>query len=99
MRSAVTVVAPALVTEPCTACAKRAAISDDEIPLKPAQRRLLVLRRFVFGVEPDEQKSVLEREIRELAGGVLGHPKGSALDRTAEAGVRVRLTGHERMFS
>jgi hypothetical protein len=35
----------------------------------------------------DELESVLERQVRELAGSVLGHPEGSALDRSAEADV------------
>jgi len=42
---------------------------------------------------------VLERQIRELAGGVLGQPQRPALDRTAEADVRVWLRGHEHMFA
>jgi len=42
---------------------------------------------------------VLKRKIRQLAGRVLGHPQRPALDRTAEAGLGVRLGGQERMFS
>lgn len=47
----------------------------------------------------DEPECVLEREIRKLAGRVLGYPERSTLDRSAEAGVGVSLRGHERMFS
>ena len=47
----------------------------------------------------DELQRVLERQVRELAGGVLGQPQSSALDRSAEPDVRVGLGGQERMFS
>jgi hypothetical protein len=48
----------------------------------------------------DELQRVLERQVRELAGGVLGQPEGSALDSAAEADVSMRLCGHyEHMFS
>jgi hypothetical protein len=46
-----------------------------------------------------EPQRVLERQVRELAGRVLGEPKRSALDRSAEANMRVRLGGQERMFA
>ena len=46
-----------------------------------------------------ELERVLERKVRELAGGVLSEPQGSALDRSAEADVSVRLRGQERMFA
>jgi hypothetical protein len=46
-----------------------------------------------------ELQRVLERQVRKLAGGVLGQPESSALDCSAEPNVRVRLRGHERMFS
>ena len=45
-----------------------------------------------------ELQCALERQVRELAGGVLGKPECPALDRPAEADVRVRLGGRERMF-
>ena len=70
-----------------------------EIPLEPAQRRPLVLRRPARGVEVDELQCVFEREVRELASGVLCQPQCAALDRSAEASVRVGLRVHERMFS
>jgi hypothetical protein len=47
----------------------------------------------------DELQNILEREIRQLASRVLGQPESAALDRSAEADVRVGLGGHERMFS
>lgn len=47
----------------------------------------------------DELQRVLEREVRQLASGVLGHPQRPALDRPTEADVSVGLRGHERMFS
>jgi hypothetical protein len=50
-------------------------------------------------VEVDEPERILEREIRQLAGGVLGHPERTALDRSAEANLTVRLRSQERMFS
>jgi hypothetical protein len=46
----------------------------------------------------DELQEIFERNVRQLAGGVLGHPQGTSLDRPAEADVRVRLGSHERMF-
>lgn len=45
-------------------------------------------------VEMHELQRVFERQVRELAGGVLGKPERSALDRPAEADVSVRLRGH-----
>ena len=47
----------------------------------------------------DELQRVLERQVRELASGVLGQPQCSALDRSAEADVSVGLGGQERMFA
>ena len=38
----------------------------------------------------DELERVLERQIRELAGSVLGKPECSALDSATEADVRAR---------
>jgi hypothetical protein len=63
-----------------------------QVPLKPAHRRLLVLRRSALRVELHELQGILERQVRQLAGCVLREPECSALDRTAEAdlGVRVR---------
>ena len=43
-----------------------------------------------------ELQRLLQRQVRQLASGVLGHPESSALDRTAEAGVSVRLRCHKR---
>ena len=47
----------------------------------------------------DELQRILERQVRELASGVLGQPQCSAFDRSAEADVSVRLCGQERMFT
>jgi len=47
----------------------------------------------------DQLEQVLERQVRELAGGVLGEPQRPPLDRSAEADVGVGLSGQERMFS
>jgi hypothetical protein len=38
-----------------------------------------------LGIEMDELESVLDEEVRQLAGGVLGHPQCPALDRPTEA--------------
>ena len=38
----------------------------------------------------NELQCVLERQVRQLACGVLGHPQRSALDSSTEADVRVR---------
>ena len=46
-----------------------------------------------------ELQRVLERQVRKLASRVLGQPQRSALDGYAEANVRVRLSGQERMFA
>jgi hypothetical protein len=69
-----------------------------QIPLKPSQSCSLVLRRSALGVEMDKLERVLKRQVRQLAGGVLGHSQGTSLDRAAEVHVRVGLGGHERMF-
>ena len=47
--------------------------------------------------ETHELQRVLERQVQKLAGGVLGQPQCSALDRSAEADVRLRLHGAERI--
>ena len=47
----------------------------------------------------DELKRIPKGQVRELAGGVLGQPQRSALDRSAEGDVGVRLGGQERMFA
>jgi hypothetical protein len=47
----------------------------------------------------DEPERVLERQVRELAGGVLGHPECAAFARTLEPDVGLRFGGHEQMFS
>jgi hypothetical protein len=47
----------------------------------------------------DELQSILERQVRQLAGGVLGEPECATLDRAAEADVSVGLGGQERMFA
>jgi hypothetical protein len=70
-----------------------------EIPLKPAHRGTLVLRRSSLRVKVDESQRVLEREVRQLSRGILGSPECATLNRTAEADVSVRLGGQERMFS
>jgi hypothetical protein len=44
-----------------------------------------------------ELQRVLERQVRKLAGRVLGQPESSALDRTPEPDASVGLRGHERM--
>ena len=46
-----------------------------------------------------ELQRVPERQVRELASGVLSQPEGATLDRSAEADLSVRLAGHERMFA
>jgi hypothetical protein len=46
----------------------QARLALGEIPLEPAQRRLLILRRTALGVEMHELECVLEQEVRELAG-------------------------------
>ena len=46
-----------------------------------------------------ELQRVLERQVRELASGVLSQPECSALDRSAEADVSVGLGGHKNVCS
>jgi hypothetical protein len=46
-----------------------------------------------------ELQRVFERQVRQLAGGVLVHPESPALDRTAEVSVSIRLGGQERMLA
>jgi hypothetical protein len=46
----------------------------------------------------DELQRILERQVREFASGVLGHPQRPTLDRSAEADLSVRLRSQERMF-
>ena len=46
----------------------QARLALGEIPLDPAQRRLLILRRTALGVEMHELECVLEQKVRELAG-------------------------------
>ena len=70
-----------------------------QVALEPAQSGLLVLRRAAFRVEPYELERILEWKVGELPSRVLGKPQRAALDRSAEAGVRVRLGGQERMFA
>ena len=65
-----------------------------QIALEPPHRRPLVLRRSALRVQVDELQGILEREVRQLAGGVLGQPECSALDRASEADVGVRLSRH-----
>ena len=43
-----------------------------QVPLEPPKRRPLVFRGAPFGVQVDELQRVLELEVRELAGCVLG---------------------------
>jgi hypothetical protein len=47
----------------------------------------------------DELQKVFERQIRELASGVLVQPQRPSLDCSAEAGMGVRLGRHEQMFA
>jgi hypothetical protein len=70
----------------------------NEVSLEPAQSCPLELRRPTLGVQTDELESVLERQVRQLAGRVLGHPQCATLDRTAEADVGICFRRHERMF-
>ena len=81
--------------------AKCLSFGEPSVKYRSSQRSAapLVLRRPALGVEVDELERVLERQVRELASCVLGEPECTALDRSAEADVRVRLGGHERMFS
>jgi hypothetical protein len=59
-----------------------------EVPLKPPQCCPFVLRRPTLGIEVNELEGVFGG-VRQLAGGILRHPKGSPLDRTAETKVRI----------
>jgi hypothetical protein len=65
-----------------------------EVALEPAHSGALVLRRTTLSVEVDELERVLERKVRQLTGGILSSPECSALDRTAEANMRVRRSRH-----
>jgi hypothetical protein len=44
-----------------------------------------MVRRAALAVQMVKLEGVCERKIRQLTSGVLGHPQGSALDRSAEA--------------
>jgi hypothetical protein len=68
--------------------------SFGQVPIEPPQRRFLVLRRSSLCVELHELPRILERQVRKLAGGVLGSPEGSVLDRATEANVRVCFGRH-----
>jgi hypothetical protein len=57
------------------------------------------LRRTALGVEVNELERVLERELAHFTCGVLSSPERPALDRTAEARVRMPFQRHERMFA
>jgi hypothetical protein len=46
----------------------------------------------------DELQRILERQVVELASRILGHPEGTALDRSAESHLCAGLRRHERMF-
>ena len=46
-----------------------------EVPLEPPQGRLLILRAVWLRVQVDELQGVLERQLRDLPGGVLGTPR------------------------
>jgi hypothetical protein len=46
----------------------------------------------------DELKRVFEGQVRQLPSGVLGHPQGTSLDRSAEADLSMSFRSHERMF-
>jgi hypothetical protein len=69
-----------------------------EVALKPSPCCRFELRRAALGIKVDELQSVLERELRHLAGGVLGGPERAAFDSSAEASIGVTLRSHERMF-
>jgi hypothetical protein len=69
-----------------------------QVTLEPSERTTLVLGRAALRVQLDELEGILERELRKLTSRIFGHPEGSALDRSAEADVRVRLRRQERMF-
>ena len=50
-------------------------------------------------MDMDELERILERQVRELASGILGGPERPALDGSPEADVSMRLRGHEHMFA
>jgi hypothetical protein len=56
-----------------------------QMTLKPAQRRLLTLRRPALRVQIDKLKKIFKRQVRELAGCVLAEPRCPPLDGSAEA--------------
>jgi hypothetical protein len=70
-----------------------------QVTLEPVQCCLLELRRSALAVEMHDQGRILQRQVRQLAGGVLGHPESSAFDRSTEANVSVRLDGHTNTCS
>jgi hypothetical protein len=47
----------------------------------------------------DELERVFERQVRQLARGVLSHPQRSALDSAAEADLSMTFRSHKRMFA
>jgi hypothetical protein len=56
-----------------------------EVPLEPAKRSLLVLRRSALGVEVDKLEEIFKRQVRKLAGRIFGQPKRPSLNRSTEA--------------
>jgi hypothetical protein len=65
----------------------------------PAKRRLLEARVIVVGEEKDELERLGEPDVREVASG--GERVGPVVgvERAAEAGERMALRRHERMFA
>jgi hypothetical protein len=57
----------------------------------PAQRGLLVLGRPVLGIETDELKGVLQRQVRQLAGGIFSGQRARRSIARREANVGMSL--------
>jgi hypothetical protein len=69
----------------------------------PKAFRAFFIRAFApvvaFAVQVDELERVFERQVRQLARGVLSHPQRSALDSAAEADLSMTFRSHKRMFA
>jgi hypothetical protein len=70
-----------------------------EVAGEVLQRRSLVLRVAVLGVELDEPTGVGERDERELEGGLLGGGQVAVCEGALEPCGGMALRGHEHTFS
>jgi hypothetical protein len=79
--------------------AKRWSRGEPSVRYRSSHRRTAALSYFgdPLGIQMDQLQKILERQVREFTGGILGHPECSTLDGAAEPNLRVGLGDHERM--